>query len=135
MAVNPNILSVTGLNFDGLVFATAFSSFVATLMMALWANIPFGVWPGMGMNGMRILEPFGLAIAPCPHKLAALNVSVCSAHTAYFAYTIVGFKGTGYPVKRVMFAVFIEGVIFVIISLLCTTTHTSNQGPPTHLRR
>ena len=87
VAVNPNILSVTGLNFEGLVFATAFSSFVATLMMALWANIPFGVWPGMGMN-------------------------------AYFAYTIVGFKGTGYPVKRVMFAVFIEGVIFIIISLL-----------------
>ena len=80
MAVNPNILSVTGLNFEGLVFATAFSSFVATLMMALWANIPFGVWPGMGMN-------------------------------AYFAYTIVGFKGSQQPVKKVMFCVMVEGLI------------------------
>lgn len=50
MAVNPNILSVTGLNFEGLVFATAMSSFIATLIMALWANLPFGLWPGMGMN-------------------------------------------------------------------------------------
>ncbi|KAL9138944.1 Permease GhxP/GhxQ family [Amphidinium carterae] len=85
MAVNPNILSTTGLNFEGLVFATAASSCVATLMMALWANLPFGLWPGMGMN-------------------------------AYFAYTIVGFKGTSNPVKKVMFAVFIEGIIFIVMS-------------------
>ena len=81
-AVNPNILSVTGLNFEGLVFATAMSSFIATLIMALWANLPFGLWPGMGMN-------------------------------AYFAYTVVGFKGTSQPVKIVMFAVMIEGAVFI----------------------
>ena len=86
MAVNPNILSVTGLNFDGLVFATAMSSCIATLIMAFWANLPFGVFPGMGTN-------------------------------AYFAYTVVGFKGTSVPVKPVMFAVFIEGLIFLVISL------------------
>ncbi|CAE7351129.1 unnamed protein product, partial [Symbiodinium sp. CCMP2456] len=50
MAVNPNILSTTGLKFEGLVFATAGSSCIATLIMALWANLPFGLWPGMGMN-------------------------------------------------------------------------------------
>ena len=87
MAVNPNILSVTGLNFEGLVFATAMSSFVATLIMALWANLPFGLWPGMGMN-------------------------------AYFAYTVVGFKGTQHAAKKVMFAVMIEGVVFIVLSLL-----------------
>eukprot|EP00746_Dinoflagellata_sp_MGD_P154239 gnl/MRDRNA2_/MRDRNA2_84715_c1_seq1.p1 gnl/MRDRNA2_/MRDRNA2_84715_c1~~gnl/MRDRNA2_/MRDRNA2_84715_c1_seq1.p1 ORF type:complete len:731 (+),score=131.02 gnl/MRDRNA2_/MRDRNA2_84715_c1_seq1:279-2195(+) len=87
MAVNPNILSVTGLNFEGLVFATAFSSFVATMIMALWANLPFGLWPGMGMN-------------------------------AYFAYTIVGFKGSQQPAKKVMFCVFIEGILFIVLSLL-----------------
>ena len=37
--------------------------------MALWANLPFGLWPGMGMN-------------------------------AYFAYTLVAFKGTNHEVKR-----------------------------------
>ena len=87
MAVNPNILSTTGLNFDGLVFATAASSCVATLIMALWANLPFGLWPGMGMN-------------------------------AYFAYTIVGFKGQQNAVKKVMMAVTVEGVIFIIMSAL-----------------
>ena len=46
MAVNPNILSTTGLNFEGLVFATAASSCVATFIMAVWANLPFGLWPG-----------------------------------------------------------------------------------------
>ena len=84
--MNPNILSTTGLNFEGLVFATAGSSCIATLIMALWANLPFGLWPGMGMN-------------------------------AYFAYTIVGFKGTQTAVKKVMFAVAIEGVIFIVLSL------------------
>ena len=87
MAVNPNIISTTGLNFDGLVFATAMSSCIATLIMALWANLPFGLWPGMGMN-------------------------------AYFAYTIVGFKGTQNAVKKVMMAVTVEGVIFIIMSAL-----------------
>merc|ERR1719446_1398702 len=87
MAVNPNILSVTGLNFEGLVFATALSSFISTLIMSLWANLPFGLWPGMGMN-------------------------------AYFAYTIVGFKGSQHPVKKVMFCVFIEGIIFIFLSLI-----------------
>ena len=86
-AVNPNILSVTGLNFEGLVFATAMSSCIATLIMALWANLPFGLWPGMGMN-------------------------------AFFAYTVVGFKGTSQPVKIVMFAVMIEGLVFIIMSLV-----------------
>ena len=50
-------------------------------------NLPFGLWPGMGMN-------------------------------AYFAYTIVGFKGTQTAVKKVMMAVTIEGVIFIIMSAL-----------------
>lgn len=45
MAVNPNILSTTGLNYEGLVFATAMSSFIATMIMGLWANLPFGLWP------------------------------------------------------------------------------------------
>ena len=36
--VNPNILSVTGLNYEGLVFATAMSSCVATLIMGPCLN-------------------------------------------------------------------------------------------------
>ena len=37
---------------------------------------------------------------------------------AYFAHTMVGFKGQSNPVKKVMFAVVIEGVIFIVMSLL-----------------
>ena len=55
--------------------------------MAVWANSPFSLQPGMGMN-------------------------------AYFAYTIVGFKGQSNPVKKVMFAVAIEGMIFIVMSSL-----------------
>ena len=126
MAVNPNILSVTGLNFEGLVFATAFSSFAATLMMALWANIPFGAWPGMGMNGKS--ENSNLLDRSAP-TYTATHMLLMLPCAAYFAYTIVGFKGTGYPVKRVMFAVFIEGVIFIVISLLYAHAHLEPQAP------
>ena len=61
--------------------------FVATFIMAVWANLAFGLWPGMGMN-------------------------------AYFAYTIVGFKGQSNPVKKVMIADAIESVIFIVMSSL-----------------
>ena len=66
---------------------TSLFKFVATVIMAVWANLPFGLWPGMGMS-------------------------------AYFAYPIVGFKGQSNPVKKVMIAVAIHDVIFIVMSLL-----------------
>ena len=70
--------------------STAFLfKFAATFIMAVWATLPFSLWPGMGMN-------------------------------AYFAYTIVGFKGQSNPVKKVMFGVVIDDVIFIVMSLLAT---------------
>ena len=58
---------------------------VGSIIMAVWATLPFSLWPGMGMN-------------------------------AYFAYTTVGFKGQSNPVKKVMFAVVIDDVIFIVMS-------------------
>ena len=78
---------VGSINFRGGRSTTFLFKFVATFIMAVWANLPFSLWPGMGMN-------------------------------AYFAYTIVGFKGQSNPVKKVMFAVAIEGVIFIVMSSL-----------------
>uniref|UniRef100_A0A7S4SEV0 Uncharacterized protein n=1 Tax=Alexandrium monilatum TaxID=311494 RepID=A0A7S4SEV0_9DINO len=98
-AVNPNILSTTGLDFNGVVFATAMSSFVATMIMALWANLPFGLWPGMGMN-------------------------------AYFAYTVVGFKGTQHAAKKVMLAVVFSGLTFLVISILDLKRFAYKYGFP-----
>ncbi len=84
LAVNPNILSQTGMNFGGVFTATALSAILATLIMGLYANLPFALAPGMGLN-------------------------------AFFAYTIV--MGMGYSWKFALTAVFIEGLIFLLLTL------------------
>ncbi len=50
LIVNPLTLSVTGMDFGALFTATALSAIVATLVMALVANLPFALAPGMGLN-------------------------------------------------------------------------------------
>ena len=78
---------VGSINLRGGRSTTFLFKFVATFIMAVWANSPLSLWPGMGMS-------------------------------AYFAYTIVGFKGQSNPVKKVMIAVAIESVIFIVMSSL-----------------
>lgn len=85
LAVNPNILSSTGMDHGAVFTATALAAFVGTLCMALFANYPFALAPGMGLN-------------------------------AYFAYTVV--LGMGYSWKVALAAVLVEGIIFIILSLL-----------------
>jgi len=50
--VNPAILSTsgTGMPFSGVLTATVFVAFSMTLMMGLYARLPFAVAPGMGLN-------------------------------------------------------------------------------------
>lgn len=84
LAVNPNILSVTGMDPQAILLATALASFLGTLLMALLANYPFALAPGMGLN-------------------------------AYFAYTVV--IGYGYSWQIALLAVFIEGLIFIVLSV------------------
>lgn len=50
LAVNPNILSETGMDANAVLIATALASFVGTMLMALLANYPFALAPGMGLN-------------------------------------------------------------------------------------
>ena len=50
LAVNPNILSAAGMDRGAVFTATAIASFVGTLLMALFANYPFALAPGMGLN-------------------------------------------------------------------------------------
>jgi adenine/guanine/hypoxanthine permease len=50
LAVNPDILSATGMDKNALFSATALSAMVATLVMALVAKLPFALAPGMGLN-------------------------------------------------------------------------------------
>lgn len=84
LAVNPNILSVTGMDRGAVFVATAVASALATILMAFTANLPFALAPGMGLN-------------------------------AYFAFTVV--LGMGYPWEIALTAVFVEGIIFIILSL------------------
>ncbi len=50
LAVNPNILSATGMDANAVLIATALASFVGTVCMALFSNYPFALAPGMGLN-------------------------------------------------------------------------------------
>ena len=50
LAVNPNILSASGMDRGAVFTATALSSFIATCLMALLSNYPFVLAPGMGLN-------------------------------------------------------------------------------------
>ena len=50
LAVNPAILSKTGMDVSALVTTTAVAAIIGTLVMAFYANLPFGLAPGMGLN-------------------------------------------------------------------------------------
>ncbi len=50
--VNPGMLSTTGMSFEGVFVATCLSAAVGTLIMALFANVPYAVAPGMGLNAL-----------------------------------------------------------------------------------
>ncbi|SFS77600.1 NCS2 family permease [Lutibacter maritimus] len=83
LAVNPSILSAAGMDKDAVFTATALSAVVATLIMALYAKLPFALAPGMGLN-------------------------------AFFAFTVV--LGMGYSWEFALTAVFLEGIIFIILT-------------------
>ena len=84
LAVNPGILSASGMDTGAVFTATALASAIASFCMALFANMPFVLSAGLGLN-------------------------------AYFAYTVCNIMG--YSWQQALTAVFIEGVIFIILSL------------------
>lgn len=84
LIVNPTILSSTGMDKGAVFTATALASIVATLVMGIYAKLPFAQAPGMGIN-------------------------------AFFAFTIV--LGMGYSYEFALTAVFLEGIIFILLTL------------------
>lgn len=50
LAVNPNVLSASGMDRGAVFTATVLASFLGTACMALFANYPFALAPGMGLN-------------------------------------------------------------------------------------
>ncbi|MDO4438712.1 MAG: NCS2 family permease [Eubacteriales bacterium] len=84
LAVNPSMLSVTGMDQGAVFTATALASAIASFLMAFLANLPFVLSAGMGLN-------------------------------AYFAFTVC--LGMGLTWEIALTAVFVEGIIFIILSL------------------
>ncbi len=84
LAVNPDILSATGMDKGAVFTATALSALIATLVMALYAKLPFALAPGMGLN-------------------------------AFFAFTVV--LGMGHTWQFALTAVFLEGIIFILLTV------------------
>ncbi|MEZ3461574.1 MAG: NCS2 family permease [Lachnospiraceae bacterium] len=50
LAVNPSLLSAAGMDATAVLMATCLASFIGTAAMALMANYPFALAPGMGLN-------------------------------------------------------------------------------------
>ncbi|MDD6170775.1 MAG: NCS2 family permease [Lachnospiraceae bacterium] len=98
LAVNPSLLSASGMDATAVLIATCLASFVGTLAMALLANYPFALAPGMGLN-------------------------------AYFAFTVCG--SMGYDWRVALMAVFIEGLIFIVLSLTNVREAIFNAIPST----
>ena len=84
LAVNPGILSASGMAWEKVFTATAIASGIATLVMAFVANLPVALAPGMGLN-------------------------------AFFTFSVV--IGMGCSWKLALTAVFIEGIVFIILSI------------------
>ena len=84
LAVQPALLSQSGMDAGAVFTATILSSIVATVIMGLYATLPFARAPAMGLN-------------------------------AFFVYTIV--LTMGYSWQFALTAVFIEGIIFVLLTL------------------
>lgn len=84
LAVNPAVLSETGMDANALFTTTVLASVLATVMMAVYAKMPFALAPSMGVS-------------------------------AFFVYTIV--MEMGYTWQFGLTAVFIEGIIFILLTM------------------
>lgn len=87
LAVNPNMLSASGMNSGAVFTATALASALATFIMAFWANYPIALSAGMGLN-------------------AYFAYTVCLGQL----------QGIDDPWKIALAAVLVEGIIFIILS-------------------
>lgn len=97
--VNPGYSACLAKVKKDLIVATAASALIGCVIMGAFANLPLGLAPGMGTN-------------------------------AYFAYTVVGYHGSGsVSYQNALAAVFIEGLIFLLISAVGLRTKLAKLVP------
>lgn len=87
--VNPDILSATGMDKNALVIITCLASALGTFLMAIFANYPIALAPGMGLNAF-----FAFAVV--------LNMKINGQNVSW---------------QMALAAVFIEGAIFAVLTL------------------
>ena len=97
LAVNPGMLSMTGMPIGGVFTATALAAAIGCTVMALSANLPVALAPGMGLN-------------------------------AFFTFTVV--MGMGYTWQLALTAVFLEGILFIFLSIFNVRKAIINAIPP-----
>lgn len=101
LAVNPFFLSEAGMDFGKVFAATAIASAIATMVMGLFANLPFALSAGMGLN-------------------------------AFFAYTVC--LGMGYSWQWALTAIFVEGIIFLLLTF-CNIREAIVNSIPDNLKK
>ena len=101
LAVNPFFLSEAGMDFGKVFAATAIASAIATMVMGLFANLPFALSAGMGLN-------------------------------AFFAYTVC--LGMGYSWQWALTAIFVEGIIFLLLTF-CNRREAIVNSIPDNLKK
>ena len=95
IALNPNLLTGFGANgqelWNGVFLATCIASGIGTIVMAFWANKPFAMAPGMGLNSF-----FALVVT-----------------------NIVGLTGMSYlaSFQAALIIILVEGIVFIILSI------------------
>lgn len=99
--VNPDLLSKSGMDFDALIAATCLSAAFATFLMAIMANYPIALAPGMGLNAFFT---FGVVLT---------------------------MKVNGAPVtwQMALAAVFVDGAIFAVLTLTSIREAIMNAIP------
>lgn len=101
LVVNPTVLSACGMDYGMVFTATVIASAVATLLMGLYANLPFALSAGMGLN-------------------------------AFFTYTVC--IGMGYSWRWALTAVFVEGVLFMLMTF-CNIREAIVNCIPANLKK
>ena len=96
LAVNPEILSASGMPKGGVFIATVIAAAIGSAMMGFFSNYPFALAPGLGIN-------------------------------AFFSYTVV--NSMGYSWQFALLAVFIEGLIFLLLSVTSIREKLFNSIP------
>ncbi|GGX34437.1 permease [Pigmentiphaga litoralis] len=86
--VNPQILSTTGMDRDAIFVATCLAAAIGSIVMALVANYPIGMAPGMGLNAFFAFTVVAALGYTWQQALGAVFISGC----IFLLLTVTGIR-------------------------------------------